>query len=697
MPLRLTVSRRYSFSTSPPSSARARRSWSPTPTRPRATTRPLIQDDDGNDAASFTTGADDVPAVTNSSTVQPVVPGAPRNLETEAPDDTTIVLTWDPPADNGGRVVASYRIEYSEDVSPRVWQALVEEHDESEDGAIVTRYEDSGLESGATRHYRVRAKNSVGDGAWSDEVEGVTVPEGAPGPVRDLKAEGRLRPNTDDETQIRLNWRAPADTGASAITGYRYEYSEDVDPRVWQEGGIVTQRGALQSDLGSEVTRHYRVRAINDQGEGRWSQVSAITPDVAGPVPASASAPADGRSVAVVFDEALDETAGRLPAAARFAVTASDGARFRIAGVAVSDKTVTLNLKTDSGFPTVRTGQALTVVYTDATAGNDAGGVVQDDDGNDAAGFTLGPGRTVEVTNNSSQAVTAPGAPGNVGTESGGDRITVSWDAPADTGGRAVTGYRIEVCPSSCDQEANWQELVADQSATTYAHTGLSVGDVRHYRVSARNAPGADGLGPASASVRGITLAPGRAGRAEGAGGDGGGRRRGGRHDRDPTSAGTCRTDTGGSRRSPTTASSGRRTGTPPGPGSTPIPVSAARHMPTLDGGLAARRPTRHYRVFAVNDAGRGPRVGRGQHDHRRHPGAGGRVGERPGGRAERGDRLRRGARRDGRAPAAGGALRGDRVRRRPVFRVYSVAVSGVTVTPGAARGSRPRSGPARR
>ncbi len=87
-----------------------------------------------------------------------------------------------------------------------------------------------------------------------------------------------------------------------------------------------------------------------------------------------------------------------------------------------------------------------------------------------------------------------PGKPtGLSATPSGSDRINLSWTAPADNGGSAVTGYRIEVSTDG----ATWADLVADtgSTTTTHSHTGLSLGDTRHYRVSAINV---NGTGPAS-------------------------------------------------------------------------------------------------------------------------------------------------------------------------------------------------------
>ena len=73
-------------------------------------------------------------------------------------------------------------------------------------------------------------------------------------------------------------------------------------------------------------------------------------------------------------------------------------------------------------------------------------------------------------------------------TASGTSTIDLSWTAPADDGGSAISGYRIEV---SSDGGSSWISLVVDtdDTNTTYEDR-VPAGSTRHYRVSAINSVG---------------------------------------------------------------------------------------------------------------------------------------------------------------------------------------------------------------
>src|SRR5207253_3121970 len=68
-------------------------------------------------------------------------------------------------------------------------------------------------------------------------------------------------------------------------------------------------------------------------------------------------------------------------------------------------------------------------------------------------------------------------------------QINLSWTAPSDNGGRAITGYMIE---RSTDSGSTWTTVVANtgSASTAYSDTGLAHATAYTYRVSAINSIG---------------------------------------------------------------------------------------------------------------------------------------------------------------------------------------------------------------
>ena len=83
---------------------------------------------------------------------------------------------------------------------------------------------------------------------------------------------------------------------------------------------------------------------------------------------------------------------------------------------------------------------------------------------------------------------TVPGAPTNLTATAVSDtQINLSWDAPSEDGGEAVTGYDLEY---SEDGNEPWTDLTTSVTTTSFDDTGLTAGNTRHYRVAAINAVG---------------------------------------------------------------------------------------------------------------------------------------------------------------------------------------------------------------
>ena len=98
----------------------------------------------------------------------PGLPDPPTNLTAAAVGETQLDLSWTAPENTNGSDVVGYRIEVSTDEGTS-WNDLI-----ADTSSTVTTYAHTGLESGASRHYRTSAINSVGTGAPSNIASATT-------------------------------------------------------------------------------------------------------------------------------------------------------------------------------------------------------------------------------------------------------------------------------------------------------------------------------------------------------------------------------------------------------------------------------------------------------------------------------------------------------------------------------------------
>ena len=210
---------------------------------------------------------------------------------------------------------------------------------------------------------------------------------------------------------------------------------------------------------------------VNSSNEGNTAS-NVLTIDVDTKGPEVSAAQVNGAEVLLVFDEDLDRSF--VPSASDFQVSFLRSATFNVKTVSrveltLRDVFLTLASPVDSL-------DAVRVFYDDRGAN-----AIRDPIGNRAPGFDI------EAANVTAVARTGvPGVPGDLtATADGPDAIDLDWDAPTDIGGREITGYLIEV---STDGGDSWATLERTRNTdTSYRHTGLSGGVTRHYRVSAIN------------------------------------------------------------------------------------------------------------------------------------------------------------------------------------------------------------------
>ena len=420
-----------------------------------------IQDVAGNDAATFTTGMNGVPAVTNNSTVNTPATGAPTIAGTPQVGETLTAVTTAIMDANGLNNV-SYTYQW----------IRVDGSDSNIAGATASTYTLVAADEGKTIKVKVSFTDDASNPETLTSVATAVVSAAAatvPGAPTSLTA------TASGTSTINLSWTAPASTGGSAITGYKIEVSPNGTSnwtnRVANTNSTTTTYA--HSGLAAGTTRHYRVSAINSVGTSTTSNVANATTETANTAPGaptSLTATASGTSTINLSWTAPASTGG----------SAITGYKIEVSPNGTSNWT---NRVANTNSTTT------TYAHSGLAAGTTRHYRV-------SAINSVGTSTTSNVANATTEtANTAPGAPTSLSaTASGSSTINLSWSAPASTGGSAITGYKIEV---SSDGGSSWSDLIANtgNANTTYAHSGLAAGATRHYRVSAINAVG---TGPSS-------------------------------------------------------------------------------------------------------------------------------------------------------------------------------------------------------
>lgn len=136
-------------------------------------------------------------------------------------------------------------------------------------------------------------------------------------------------------------------------------------------------------------------------------------------------------------------------------------------------------------FSITGTGGSFYVLHNDGsvtTWGDDAGGKLAPLQFNPVGG----------------SSATAPDAPTDVAAEAGKGQVTVSWTAPANDGGEAITGYTVTSSPEG--------KTCTTTGVTSCAVTGLTNGTAYTFTVTATNSVGTSAASSASSSVTPTTV-----------------------------------------------------------------------------------------------------------------------------------------------------------------------------------------------
>ncbi len=330
-----------------------------------------------------------------------VRPGPVTNL-TATPGESSVILSWSPPNDSGTYPMRDYSFLYREVSDGAQWKSL-------DDGiSNIHTITVPGLTDGTYYEFRVYGFTLAGPSPFVR----VTATAGVPGAPTGITA---TIPDTNAGSptlHVTLSWTAPTSNGGSAISDYIIQYKKSSGAWNTFKDAKSANTQVTVTGLSPDSSYDFRVAARNQVNQGTWSGTALVTPDRPGTptglnaqpsnlsVTLSWTAPSDGGPI---FEYFIQHKQTGTNSWNEWTIRADSDTSFKVDnldnGKSYDFRVLASNVSGDSPW----TG-------------------------------------TVSAT-----PATLPGAP--TGLSVSGPNIhgviRISWTAPANDGGSAITGYTL--------------------------------------------------------------------------------------------------------------------------------------------------------------------------------------------------------------------------------------------------------------
>ncbi len=272
-----------------------------------------------------------------------------------------------------------------------------------------------------------------------------------------------LTASATSSSQINLSWTAPSSNGGSAITGYKIERSAD-SGTAWSTiiaNTASTSTTYSDTGLATSSTYMYHVSAINSVGTSSPSNTASAT---------TISAPPPTTTTQVTISVNSVDLSGK-------PITGMSTVIRYANGTTIAEGFTPTSFTVTSGTTyVVHVRDYLTTIFNHWS------------DGTTNSYYTITPTQnTILIAYYSTASVTT--VPTSLTASATSSQINLSWTAPTNTGGSAITGYKIE---RSADSGTTWSTIIANtaSTSTTYSDTGLATSSTYMYHVSAINSVG---------------------------------------------------------------------------------------------------------------------------------------------------------------------------------------------------------------
>ena len=379
--------------------------------------------------------------------------------------DRSIRISWSGPSDDGGSPITGYDVWYRPASSPS--SSWIEKS--FSQGVVGIEIEE--LIAGQSYQVQVRAKNSMGPGAWSSIAS--VIPASHLDRIRFVTL-------TPGNKQINFKWTAPGYRRDVTITGFDTRYRAGADGSWIQRSHASYIKGRMFSGLTNGQSYQFQVRAKDSRGGGPWSDIFSATPGTAPLAPAAPRLESGNKQLLVRSS----------PPAGNGELTIN-GYKIRYRRTSTSDSWVEKSAPSYYGY-------LIGLTLTGLTNGQLYEVQVQARDSRGTGPWSSSARTTPNPT--------APAAPALPTLAPGDEQLDVSWNAPADYGS-AITDYDVQYKLTSASA-SGWREWNSGMSTTLSATiTGLTNGDSYQVRVRAENSAGA-GDWSAAASATPAAQAP---------------------------------------------------------------------------------------------------------------------------------------------------------------------------------------------
>jgi titin len=321
------------------------------------------------------------------------VPGAP-SIDTVDAGNGSLTVSWSAPADNGGAVISQYTATatHLSDVHTCQWST----------GDLTCSI--TGLTNGTTYAVVVVATNAAGNSEASVSSDGTpfTVP-GAP----------TITTVTPGDGTLTVSWTVPTTNGGSALTGFTATATNGSETATCTAAD--TETSCVIDTLTNGTTYSIVVVATNAAGDSVASTSVNAAPYTTPGTPDAPTLTAGNTSIQVDWTAPSDDGGASISG---YTVTASDG-------------TTSFTCHWTTGPLSCNiTGLTNGTTYSVNVLAINAAGSSSTSDTTDATPLTV------------------PDAPTITGVDRQLDTITVTWSAPLNNGGSAVTAYLVTATPS---------------------------------------------------------------------------------------------------------------------------------------------------------------------------------------------------------------------------------------------------------